>query len=387
MTVNLQITGTATRGGDYTTISGNQITVPLGARETWIEIAPVNDVSVEGPETVIVTVTAGAGYTVGAINSATATINDASALPSAKAAARFLIQAAFGPDQDDPNDADNYPENVEEVMAIGFDAWITDQFARPIGYIQPWVDWVQTQSNLPGFDLHGNWKQFSWWGRAMGTPKLRPDAATTQLPDPLRQRVAFALSEIVVAGDRPEAFAGQQRGFANFYDLMIKHAFGNYRDLLYDVATHPVMGTYLSHLNNQKANPAANTYPDENFAREIMQLFSIGLWQLNQNGTRVEVGGQPVPTYSNADITEMARVFTGMTFADKNFPGTDGDYTQPMKMVEAYHDFGQKSVLGGQIIPARTPRRRATTYKADASISTFSTPRPLSSAIHSGVSA
>lgn len=355
VTMNVQITGTATRGGDYTTISGNQITVPLGARETWIEITPVNDATVEGPENVIVTVTAGAGYTVGASNSATVTINDASALPSAKAAARFLIQAAFGPDQDDPNDADIYPENVEEVMAMGFDAWITDQLARPIGYIQPWVEWVEAEQQALGgaFDLYGNWKEFSWWGRAMGTPKLRPDAATTQLPDLLRQRVAFALSEIVVAGDRPEAFAGQQRGFANFYDLMIKHAFGNYRDLLYDVATHPVMGTFLSHLNNQKANPAANTYPDENFAREIMQLFSIGLWQLNQDGSRVLVAGQPVPTYSNADITEMARVFTGMTFADKNFPGTNGDFTQPMKMVEAYHDFGQKSVLGGQIIPAR----------------------------------
>lgn len=355
VTVNVTITGTAARGVDYTTIGGNQITVPVGAREAWIEIAPVKDAFVEGPETVIVTVTAGSGYTVGSPNSATVTINDASTLPSAKAAARFLIQAAFGPDQDDPNDADDYPENVEQMMSMGFDAWITDQFSRPTGYVQPWVDWVEEQSALPGFDIYGNWKEFSWWSRAMGSPKLRPDAATTQLPDPLRQRVAFALSEIIVAGDRPEAFAGQQRGFANFYDLMIKHAFGSYRDLLYDVATHPVMGTFLSHLNNQKANPAANTYPDENFAREVMQLFSIGLWQLNADGSRqLDAQGQPVPTYSNADITEMARVFTGMTFADKNFPGTNGDFTQPMKMVDSFHDFGAKSVLGGHVIPART---------------------------------
>jgi len=356
VTVNLQITGTATRSGDYSTISGNQVTLPLGAREAWIEFSPISDTDVEGPETISVTVTAGSGYVVGAQNAAAVTINDASALPSAKAAARFLIQAAFGPDQDNPADGDEIPENVEEVMSIGFDAWITDQLARPVGYIQPWVDWVAEQSTQPGFDLHGNWKQFSWWGRAMGSPKIRPDAPTTQLPDPLRQRVAFALSEIVVAGDRPEAFAGQQRGFAHFYDLMIEHAFGNYRDLLYDVAIHPVMGTYLSHLNNQKANPAANTYPDENFAREIMQLFSIGLWQLDQDGSRLlDAQDQPIPTYSNADITELARVFTGMTFADKNFPGTNGDFTQPMRMVEAYHDFGSKSILGGQIIPARTP--------------------------------
>ena len=356
VTVNLQITGTAIRSGDYTTVSGNQITLPLGAREAWIEFSPISDTDVEGPETISVAVTAGSGYVVGTQSAATVNINDASALPSAKAAARFLIQAAFGPDQDSPADGDEIPENVEEVMSIGFDAWITDQLARPAGYIQPWVDWVAEQSTLPGFDLHGNWKQFSWWGRAMGSPKLRPDALTMQLPDPLRQRVAFALSEIVVAGDRPEAFAGQQRGFAHFYDLMIEHAFGNYRDLLYDVAIHPVMGTYLSHLNNQKANPTANTYPDENFAREIMQLFSIGLWQLNQDGSRLlDAQDQPIPTYSNADITELARVFTGMTFADKNFPGTNGDFTQPMRMVDAYHDFGSKSILGGQIIPARTP--------------------------------
>ncbi len=359
VSVNVTISGTATRAGDYTTISGNQVVIPLGARERWIEITPVNDASVEGPETIIVTVTAGSGYSVGAVSSATATINDASALPSAKSSARFLLQAAFGPDQDSTGDADIYPENVEEVMAVGIPAWIDDQLARPLGYIQPWVDWVSAQSSLPNFDLHGNWKQFSWWGRAMGTPKLRPDAAAPQLPDPLRQRVAFALSEIVVVGDRPEAFAGQSIGLANFYDLMIKHAFGNYRDLLYDSAVHPVMGEYLSHLNNQKANPAANTYPDENFAREIMQLFTIGLWELETNGTRKTypvghpLAGQFIPTYSNADITELARVFTGMTFADKNFPGTNGNYAVPMRMVDSFHDFGAKSILGGQTIPAR----------------------------------
>ena len=364
ITVNVTITGSATRGGDYTTISGNQVFIPLGAREAWVEITPINDASNEGQETVIVTVTADTGYTVGAINTATATINDASTIPAAKAAARFLIQAAFGPDQDSTGDADIYPENVEEVMAIGsFDEWINNQFARPIGYIQPWVEWVSEQQQLLGnaFDLHGNWKQFSWWGRAMGTPKLRPDAAAPQLPDLLRQRVAFALSEIVVAGDRPEAFAGQEIGFANFYDLMIKHAFGNYKDLLFDVATHPIMGTYLSHLNNQKANPAANTYPDENFAREIMQLFSIGLWELETNGLRktYPIGhplvGQFIPTYSNADITELARVFTGMTFADKNFPGTNGNYSLPMKIWDASHDCAAKTLLGGLNLPARTP--------------------------------
>ena len=169
-------------------------------------------------------------------------------------------------------------------MNMGYSAWIDDQFTRPIGYIQPWVDWAATNGNSLG--LYGNWKEFSWWNRAMGAPNLRPDDPTVVPPDPLRQRVAFALSEILVASDRPEQLAVEQPGMANFYDLFEKHAFGNYRNLLLDVALHPVMGIYLSHLGNQKANTGANIFPDENFAREIMQLFSIGLWQLNPDGTR-----------------------------------------------------------------------------------------------------
>src|SRR6185295_11092363 len=110
------------------------------------------------------------------------------------------------------------------------------------------------------------WKEFSWWSRAMGAPKLRPDAVDTVTPDPLRQRVAFALSEILVVGDRPEQLAVEQSGMANYYDLMEKHAFGNFRDLLFDVAMHPAMGIYLSHLGNQKADPSIKRYPDENFA-------------------------------------------------------------------------------------------------------------------------
>ncbi len=359
MWISFTATGTATPGTDYTLTNSSQVYFPFGARETWIELAPVNDASVEGPETAIITVTAGTGYTVGVPNSATATMNDASALPSAKASARFLLQAGFGPDQDSAGDADIIPENVEEVMAVGFDAWINDQFTRPLGLLQPFTAWAETFGN--GIGLYGNYKEFSWWHRAMGVPKLRPDDVGTQLPDILRQRVAFALSEILVAADRPEALAVEGQGMANYYDKLVTHAFGNYKNLLYDVATHPVMGVYLSHLNNQKADPVNKIYPDENFAREIMQLFSIGLWELEDNGTRKThpVGhpqaGQLIPTYTNADITELARVFTGMTFADKNFPGTNGDYKLQMKMWDANHDCNAKTLLGGLALPARTP--------------------------------
>lgn len=362
LTVNFALTGTATLNTDYTASATTSIVIPPGAREVWVEFAPVADADdMEPTETITLTVQPGAGYTLGSptggsVNLANETANS---LPNVKAAARFLLQAAFGPDQDSTSDADDIPENVQQVMSLGFSAWIDDQFTRPIGYIQPWVDWAAANANA--IQLYGNWKEFSWWARAMGAPKLRPDdtndPVTNPFPyDPLRQRVAFALSEILVASDRPEQLAVEQPGMANFYDLFEQYAFGNYRDLLQAVAIHPVMGIYLSHLGNQKANPASNVFPDENFAREIMQLFSIGLWQLNPDGTRQLDGqGQPIPTYNNGDITELARVFTGLSFGNNaNFTLYPRDFTVPMKGWDAYHDLGPKTLLGGLQLPART---------------------------------
>ncbi|HJT81988.1 MAG TPA: DUF1800 family protein [Chthoniobacterales bacterium] len=370
LTVNLALGGSATSGLDYTSSVTNSIVIPAGAREVWVEITPLADADdAETTETVSVTVQTGTGYSVGNPSSGTVNLANESAngLPNAKAAARFLLQAAFGPDQDSSGDADDIPENVEEVMSLGYSAWIEDQFTRPIGYIQPWVDWAAV--NASGLQLYGNWKEFSWWSRAMGAPKLRPDDANTVAPDPLRQRVAFALSEILVASDRPEALAVEQRGMANFYDLFEQHAFGNYRNLLQAVALHPVMGIYLSHLGNQKANPATNVFPDENFAREIMQLFSIGLWELNPDGTRQLDGeGQPIPTYDNGDITELARVFTGLSFGNNtNFSLYPRDFTVPMKGWDAYHDLAAKTLLGGLVLPARTasPGNTGTATMAD----------------------
>lgn len=363
LTVNVTFSGSAAKGVDYSTnIPSTQVTIPLGAREAWVEITPINDASVEGQETITLTATAGSGYSLGAVTSVSAMLDDASAMPSAKEAARFLIQAAFGPDQDG-TDVDGIPENVEEVMAMGLENWIDDQFSRPIGYIQPYVTWALQYAN--GMALYGNYKEHSWWGRAMGTPKLRPDAVNSQLPDPLRQRVAFALSEICVTSDRPETLAVDYEGMANYYDIFERHAFGNYLDVLKEVAMHPVMGVYLSHLGNQKANPALKIHPDENFAREIMQLFSIGLWELETDGTRKVYpaghphAGQPIPTYSNADITELARVFTGLTWYDSiGFNPSNlvnGDRLHPMVIWDDYHDCDAKKLLGGLSLPARTP--------------------------------
>ncbi len=355
ITVNFALGGTATPGVDYISSATNTILIPAGVREVWLQLFPVADANdAESSETVTVTALSGIGYSLGTntVASLTLTNETASSLPNPKSAARFLIQAAYGPDLAPTN---ALSPNVVEVMNLGFSGWIDDQFSRPVGYLQPWVDWAAV--NADGLGLYGNWKEFSWWSRAMGAPLLRPDSVTNQAPDPLRQRVAFALSEILVTSDRPEQLSVEQVGMANYYDLMIKHAFGNYRNLLFDVALHPAMGIFLSHLGNQKADPVNHVYPDENFAREVMQLFSIGLWQLNPDGTQMlDTNGQPIATYNNGDITELARVFTGLSFGNNtNFTLYPQDYTVPMKCWDAYHDCNSKTLLRGLALPVRTP--------------------------------
>ena len=373
LTVNCSLGGTATPAADYLpSVAGGSVSFAAGQREVFLEIAPVADASEgEPPETVTLTVLTGSGYSVGAANSASVTVLDESG-PSAKEAARFLLQAAFGPDQDSAADPDQIPENVEEVMATGIEAWIDDQLTRPVGTLLPMVQW---QDEQPGSaEIYNDRKMNAWWGRAMGLPKLRPDAAAEQLPDPLRQRVGYALSQIFVISDRMERLAGERQGMVHFYDTLLQHSFGNYRDLLREVSLHPCMGIYLSHLGNRKSDPVAKTFPDENYAREIMQLFSIGLWMLNPDGTRILDGqGQPIPTYGNADITEFAKVFTGLSYGalstggTVNFGSYDGDFTVPMKGWDAEHDLGPKTLLSGATTPARTasPGNTGTATMAD----------------------
>ncbi len=357
LSVNVAFTGTATRGVDYTTsIPGTVVSFPAGVREVFVEINPIADSDdAEATETVVLTANAGAGYSVSAPSSDSVSIlnETATSPPTAKAAARFLIQAAFGPDQD--TTGDDIPENVATVMQQGFAGWIDDQFARPIGLLSPMQQWEAAQ---PGsMEIYNDTKQNAWWGRVMELRKLWPDATMKQEQDsdPLRQRVAFALSEIFVISDRMEALGSSPGGMVNFYDLLVTNALGNYRDLLLGVSLHPCMGLYLSHLGNRKADPVAHTFPDENYAREVMQLFSIGLWMLNPDGTRQLDGqGQPIATYSNANITEMARVFTGLSHGDNaQFNGYSAALNVPMVGFDSEHDLAPKTLLLGATTPAR----------------------------------
>lgn len=357
LTVHFALGGSATRDADYAAAPGTNVTMPAGVREVWLTFAPVADTQDgEGTESIIVTLGAGSNYVVGASNSATVLLGnetDASG-PSAKASARFLIQAAFGPDADAANDPDMTPENVEEVMALGFAGWIDQQLARPVTCLLPFVDWAADEDNIAQF--YTDRKEAAWWHRAMGVTNLYPGGPSAQ-PDPLRQRMAFALSQIFVISDRLESLGVSPDGMASYYDKLLTNAFGSYRQLLFDVSTHPCMGLYLSHLMNRKADPALNRFPDENYAREIMQLFSIGLWELNQDGTRrLDTNGLPIPTYDNGDITELARVFTGLGYGGTNangFFGAPQNLRERMKMWDVEHDCNAKTLLNGFPIPAR----------------------------------
>lgn len=181
-----------------------------------------------------------------------------------------------------------------------------------------------------------------WW-----TLALRSD-------DQLRQRVALALSEIFVVSDQTNQLGSMQHGLANYYDVLVRNAFGNYRQLLGEVTLSPVMGRWLSMLGNQKADPARGIRADENFAREIMQLFSIGLVQLNVDGSeRRDGSGRPLPTYSQTDIENLARVFTGWTFEGSGaFDRPRANWIDPMMAFDEFHDRGAKTLLGGVRIAA-----------------------------------
>ncbi len=251
-----------------------------------------------------------------------------SAGPTADEAARFLKQATFG-----PTDAE-----IAKVQSIGYPAWIEEQFAMPATAHLPYVQANFTAGpNVANF----NFMQDSFWQQAIPAQ------------DQLRQRVKFALSQIAVVSAADNAIAAYSDGLAHYADLLGQHAFGNYRQLIEAVATNPMMGLYLSHLGNKKAEGTA--VPDENFARELMQLFAIGLIQLNPDGTTALGNNQQVETYTNEDIGGLARVFTGWGWAatgttNAEFRGavvTDpGRLTKPMKMYGNFHESGTKAFLG-----------------------------------------
>ena len=172
--------------------------------------------------------------------------------------------------------------------------------------------------------------------------------------DQLCQRVAWALSQIFVVNLRslPDWFYSR----TSYYDILLENAFGTYRELIEDVTYSTQMGLMLSHLNNSRARPEKRLFPDENYSRELMQLFSIGLFELNIDGsTKTDESGELIPTYDADDIANLARVMTGHGL-DGEHAHFGADWTDewdlPMHMFDWHHDKDEKVILEDTIIPA-----------------------------------
>ena len=215
-------------------------------------------------------------------------------------ASRFLAQATFGPTSAD----------ITHLLAVGYDGWLNEQFGTGASTETQYLDWFAT--TFPDDYLSDDQRLAIWTINSVGTPDPSRGGYPNNAPtDQLRQRVALALSEIFVVSNSNGTLAYEPWALASFYDMLAADAFGNYRTMLEDVTKHPAMGIFLSMIQNQKEDPEQNIHPDENYAREVMQLFSVGLKQLNIDGTPVLVGGQPVATYDQGTVRGFAAVFTG----------------------------------------------------------------------------
>ncbi len=257
-----------------------------------------------------------------------------SAPVSRSEAARFLTQSTYGPTTTD----------IDRLSQIGYAAWLDEQFAKPQSLHRAYLDQMAGNLTAAGSTVSQTTFRESYWAQAITGG------------DQLRQRAAFALSQIFVVSFVDQSLAKLPRGVAAYYDMLGEKAFGNFRDLLEGVALHPMMGVYLSTLHNQKENPVTGLAADENFAREVMQLFTIGLYELNSDGSYKT--GSPVDTYGTADIKGLAKVMTGWSWyagphlADRNearFLGKSVNLERdwrPMQAYNAYHSTSEKKFLG-----------------------------------------
>ena len=259
-------------------------------------------------------------------------------------AAKFLNRATFGPTRDSIN---------QLVNRSTYQNWINDQFNTAATYHLPQVQslGIKMCANLndDGTTRVDSWeyrfpRHHVWW------------EAATKANDQLRQRVALALSEILVISDSDGLGLSEYHlAVTSYYDVLIKHAFGNYRDLLEEVALHPAMGDFLSMSRNQKENTEGTIRPDENFARENLQLFTIGVHELNLDGTKKRDGSNNfIPTYDQKTIEEFAKVFTGWSYDDKEWRQWAGQANRlvPLKAFEEYHDTSAKILLNGEVSPS-----------------------------------
>ncbi|MBD0426706.1 DUF1800 domain-containing protein [Aquisalinus flavus] len=265
-------------------------------------------------------------------------------------AARFLLQAQMTA----------RPEDIAAVQELGPEGWLEAEFARPRG--QTGVDWLTAE----GFDKVTPEGEYFW-------PQYGDWMAWNQMltgDDQMRKRAAFALSQFFVVSLDPIDGFWPPYMIAAYWDLLCKNAFGNFRDLLEKISLNAAMGLYLNTKGNLKEDEATGRRPDENYAREIMQLFTIGLYELNPDGTlKRDDNGEPIETYTQDDITNLARVFTGYDYNQKNVKRTDVEWLDypvpsvdfaldPMALDAAEHSFLEVNFLGKHIPAGTHPSRK-----------------------------
>jgi uncharacterized protein (DUF1800 family) len=284
----------------------------------------------------------------------------APAPPTRAESGRFLTQATFGPTE----------AEITALQSSSFSAWITAQLALPLPAQshQAYLDarLAQLQQTNGNAQLSPNQFYESWWKQA----------ATS--PDQLRQRVTFALSQIFVISMADPNI--DVRGAGSYYDMLARNALGNFRTLLDEVTLHPMMGRYLTYLANQREDGSGTRTPDENYAREVMQLMTIGLYELNPDGTlRTNAQGQPIPTYTPADIAGLAKVFTGISWyhpspSNNTFFGGNAHSdrsVRPMIFYPQYHSISAKNFLNVTIAPTTTATADTMTSELKTALDTL----------------
>lgn len=297
----------------------------------------------------------------GVINSKDEFPNDPSRAASVNSAYRLLNQSTFGATE----------AEIDRIVVMGVDAWIEEQLNMPSAYdnasdshkthlqrtieitqtVEPSIPWIQngyafnSGENLPIWRVI-QYQMSAWWENALGHPSNQYHGS-----DQLRQRVAYALSQLMVVSGKDPRLDSRGDSIAYFYDILARNALGNYRTLLGEVARSATMGVYLTYQGNQKADPSKSTRPDENFARELIQLFTVGLYELNLDGsadrdedvsTFPDAGNHQIPTYNQEDIVELAKVMTGWDTKGNSRYGRTSmsktDYAAPMVFHPEYHE-------------------------------------------------
>jgi len=248
---------------------------------------------------------------------------------SAAQASRFLGQTTMGATSAD----------IADVRARGYAAWITAEFAKPRA-TSHW-DWLVAK----GYNVAANMNGETGFDNVMWSQLIGAG-------DQLRQRVGMALLEILVVGIGGVNLNWRQFAMAAYVDVLLDNAFGNFRTILDKITTNAAMASFLTFLGNRKANVATGSIPDENYARELMQLFTIGLHRLNMDGTVVMSGGGAAETYTPADVSGLARVFTGLTL-DSSDGNTPDRYRRPLIVNASTHETGASAFLGASV-PAGT---------------------------------